>query len=113
MKAYTQFGVDANSLVKLDSGKVVDVAGNGDFAIGRWTDGSSSVGSTNSNQGTPYVVGKPLKVLQVLGIGQIRNCTLLASTRPTAVSGNFRARQGEFSNCGHCPEWPNAAVLQH
>lgn len=87
--AYTQFGVDANSLVTLNSGKVVDVAGNGDFAIGRWTDGGSSVGTISVNQGTPYVVGKPLKVQQVLGMGQTRSCSLLAATNPTAVSGNF------------------------
>jgi len=87
--AYTQFGVDANSLVSLSTGKVVDVAGNGDFSIGRWTDGSSSVGSFNSNQGTPYVVGKPLKLQQVLGIGKTLNCSLIAATSPTAASGNF------------------------
>ena len=87
--AYTQFGVDANSLVSLNSGKVVEVAGNGDFALGRWTDGGSTVGSINSNQGSPYVVGKPLKLQQVLGINKTLACTLLASTSPTAVSGNF------------------------
>lgn len=87
--AYTQFGVDGNSLVVFNSGKVVDVAGSGDFAIGRWTDGSSSVGSINVNQGTPYVIGKPLKIQQVGGLNQTRTCSLLASTSPTSVSGNF------------------------
>ncbi|MEN7527670.1 MULTISPECIES: hypothetical protein [unclassified Cupriavidus] len=90
--AYTQFGVDANSLVTLSSGKVVDVAGNGDFAIGRWTDGGSSVGTINSNQGSHYAVGRPIKLLPDLTVGapDIKvNCSAVASTSPTAVSGNF------------------------
>ncbi|SDD57515.1 hypothetical protein SAMN05216345_111103 [Cupriavidus sp. YR651] len=87
--AYTQVGIDANSLISLTAGKVVEVAGNGDYAIGRWTDGSSSIGNASVNQGEHYAVGKPLKLLQVLGIGKTLNCTLLASTNPTAISGNF------------------------
>ncbi|ABF13146.1 hypothetical protein ACUXAV_006512 [Cupriavidus metallidurans] len=87
--AYTQVGIDANSLITLTSGKVVDVTGNGDYAIGRWTDGSSTIGAVNVNQGDHYAVGTPLKLLQVLGIGKTLACTQIASTSPTAVSGNF------------------------
>lgn len=90
--AYIQFGVDANSLVTLNTGKVADVAGNGDFAIGRWTDGGSSVGSISSNQGSHYAAGKPIKLLPDLTVGAPdvkANCVAVASTSPTSVSGNF------------------------
>ncbi|QUN31807.1 hypothetical protein KB879_36355 (plasmid) [Cupriavidus sp. KK10] len=87
--AYTQLGIDANSLITLNGGKVADVAGNGDFAIGRWTDGSSSIGSISANQGAHYAVGKPLVIQRVLGPNQTLSCTLLANTSPTAVPGNF------------------------
>ena len=87
--AYTQVGIDANSLITLATGKIVDVAGNGDYAIGRWTDGSSTIGSASVNLGEHYAVGKPLKIQQVLGIGKTLACALVASTSPTAVSGNF------------------------
>ncbi|MGT2512813.1 hypothetical protein [Cupriavidus basilensis] len=89
---YKQIGIDANSLISLTAGKIVDVTGNGDFAIGRWTDGSSSVGSFSVNQSAHYVVGKPLALAPNLTVGapDIKaNCTSIASTRPTAVSGNF------------------------
>jgi len=89
--AYTQLGIDGNSLITLAGGKVVEVAGNGDFAIGRWTDGSSSIGSVSGNQGDHYAVGKPLKLAQVLGMGKTLSCTLIAATNPTAISGNFAA----------------------
>ncbi|WP_454056670.1 hypothetical protein [Cupriavidus sp. Marseille-Q8015] len=95
--AYTQFAGDANSVIKLATGTVVDVAGNGDFAVGRWTNGSSSAGSINVNQGTHYAVGKPLKLIQDitlqpdLSIGPKLFCNGIASTSPTAVSGNYPA----------------------
>lgn len=93
--AYTQLGIDANSLISLSNGKVVDVAGNGDYAIGRWTDGSSSLGSVSVNQGDHYAFGKPLTLqrdttLQPdLSIGPKLRCSAVASTSPTAASGNF------------------------
>lgn len=93
--AYTQVGIDANSLIAFTSGKAVDVTGNGDFAIGRWTDGASNFGSVSINQGDHYAVGKPLKLIQDLtlqpdlSIGPKLHCNALASTSPTAVSGNF------------------------
>ncbi|MFC4524758.1 hypothetical protein [Cupriavidus pinatubonensis] len=87
--AFTQLGIDANSLISLTSGKVADVAGNGEFAIGRWTDGSSSIGSFNANQGAHYAIGKPLKLVPDLTPGAEKACSLIASTAPTAISGNF------------------------
>ncbi|KAI3611791.1 Autotransporter adhesin (plasmid) [Cupriavidus necator H850] len=87
--AYTQLGIDANSLITLNGGTIADVAGNGDFAIGRWTSGSNSIGSISANQGAHYAVGKPLVIQRVLGPSQTLSCSLLASTSPTAVSGNF------------------------
>jgi len=93
--AYIQLGIDANSLITLNAGRVVDIAGNGEFAIGRWTDGSSSIGSLNINQGAHYAVGKPLKLLQDttlqpdLSIGPKVSCNADASTAPTAINGNF------------------------
>ncbi|GAB7540725.1 hypothetical protein [Cupriavidus sp. 8B] len=86
---YKQIGIDANSLISLTTGKIVDVAGNGDFAIGRWTDGSSSIGNFSVNQGAHYAVGKPLALQRVPGPTATLSCTLLANTSPTAVSGNF------------------------
>lgn len=91
---YKQIGIDANSLISLTTGKIVDVAGNGDFAIGRWTDGSSSIGSFSVNQGAHYAAGKPLTLLRDLTLQPDlsfpkRNCSAIASTAPTAVSGNF------------------------
>jgi hypothetical protein len=86
---YKQIGIDANSLISLTTGKIVDVTGNGDFAIGRWTDGSSSIGSVSVNQGAHYVAGKPLTLTPDLTPGAVKSCSLVASTQPTAVSGNF------------------------
>ncbi|MFJ1254376.1 hypothetical protein [Cupriavidus sp. CuC1] len=89
---YKQIGIDANSLISLTTGKIVDVAGNGDFAIGRWTDGSSSIGNMSVKQGSHYAVGRPLTLKPNLSAGAPSvkaSCTLLASTNPTAVSGNF------------------------
>lgn len=89
---YKQIGIDANSLISLTTGKIVDVTGNGDFAIGRWTDGSSSIGNMSVKQGAHYVLGKPLKLVPDLNplIPDTKaTCSLIASTSPTAVSGNF------------------------
>ncbi len=90
--AYTQIGIDANSLISLTTGKVVDVAGNGDYAIGRWTDGTTNFGSINVNQGAHYAIGKPLALAPDLTVGapDIKvSCSVVANTAPTAVSGNF------------------------
>ncbi|WP_354676601.1 hypothetical protein [Cupriavidus plantarum] len=90
--AYTKLGIDANSLFGLNTGKVVDVSGNGDYAIGRWTDGSSDLGQVSVNQGDHFAVGKPVKLVPDLTVGapDIKlNCTAVASTSPTATSGNF------------------------
>ncbi|WP_244789457.1 hypothetical protein [Cupriavidus pauculus] len=90
--AYTQIGIDANSLISLTAGKVVDVAGNGDYAIGRWTDGTTSFGSINVNQGAHYAIGKPLALAPDLTVGapDVKvSCSVVANTAPTAVSGNF------------------------
>uniref|UniRef100_UPI0003634435 hypothetical protein n=1 Tax=Cupriavidus sp. WS TaxID=1312922 RepID=UPI0003634435 len=90
--AYTTIGPDTNSLISLSTGKVVDVSGNGEYAIGRWTDGSSTIlGSINSNQGAHYVVGKPLALnADFSGAPTVKaNCSAIAATSPTASSGNF------------------------
>ncbi|AEI83173.1 hypothetical protein CNE_BB2p03800 (plasmid) [Cupriavidus necator N-1] len=87
--AYTQLGIDASSLITLNGGTVADVAGNGDFAIGRWTNGSNSIGSISANQGAHYVVGKPLALVRTPGPTAKLTCTYLSGTRPTSVSGNF------------------------
>ncbi|MWL91432.1 hypothetical protein [Cupriavidus sp. SW-Y-13] len=93
--AYTQVGIDANSLITLTGGKIVDVSGNGDYAIGRWTDGTSSLGNVSVNQGDHYAIGRPLKLVQDLtlqpdlSIGPKLHCSSIASTAPTAISGNF------------------------
>lgn len=86
---YTQLGIDANSLVKLNGGTVADVAGNGSFAIGRWTNGSNNIGNVSANQGAHYAVGKPLTLPRTPGPASTLACSLLASTSPTAVSGNY------------------------
>lgn len=93
--AYTQLGIDGNSVISLASGKVVEVSGNGEYAVGRWTDGSSGLGNVSVNQGEHYAVGKPLKLVQDLtlqpdlSIGPKRSCIAVANTAPTAVNGNF------------------------
>jgi hypothetical protein len=87
--AYTQLGIDANSLITLNGGTVAEVAGNGEFAIGRWTNGSNNIGSISANQGAHYAVGKPLKLVPDLTPGAEKACSLIASTAPTAISGNF------------------------
>lgn len=83
--AYTTmpWGTEALSLSR---GSVTDMAGNGQFAIGRWTDGSDSAGhSYNANQGQVWAVGAPVNVA-VPWTGF--TCTLVAATRPTSSDGN-------------------------
>lgn len=83
--AYTTlpWGTEALSLAR---GTVTDIAGNGQFAIGRWTDGSDSGGhSYNANQGQVWAVGAPVAVA-VPWTGF--TCTLVAATRPTSSDGN-------------------------
>lgn len=72
--------------LSLSTGIVTDLAGDGRFAIGRWTAGSDSLGQTfNVQQGRVWAVGAPVdvKVSQTA-----MNCALVAATRPTASDGN-------------------------
>nr|WP_315595567.1 hypothetical protein [uncultured Cupriavidus sp.] len=90
--AYTTLGANASVNVVLTSGTVADLAGNGAFALGRWTNGATSQGNVSVNQGSHYVVGTPLTVTPDLTVGAPdvkASCTLAAATQPTAVSGNF------------------------
>ena len=72
--------------LSLSAGTVTDMAGDGHFAIGRWTAGSDSVGqSFNAKQGRVWAVGAPVNVkLPKAGM----SCALVAATRPTASDGN-------------------------
>jgi len=84
--AYSGFP-DGDTTVSLLGGTITDLSGNGQYAIGRWTDGSDSGGGTyNVNQGRGWIVGTPLSVS--LAAGQVLTCELAAATRPTATSGN-------------------------
>jgi len=90
--AYTTLGANSSVNVALTTGTVADVAGNGNFAIGRWTNGATTQGSVSVNQGGHYVVGVPLTVTPDLSVGAPdvkASCTAIAATQPTAVSGNF------------------------
>lgn len=82
---YTQLPWSDRGLM-LSTGTVTDIAGNGHFAIGRWTAGSEWGGSTyNANQGRVWAVGAPVAV-SLPTTGMV--CTLAAATRPTASDGN-------------------------
>jgi hypothetical protein len=84
--AYTTLPWDAQVL-SLSNGTVTDIAGNGHFAIGRWTAGSDSTGrSYNVNQGRVWALGAPLPDFPIVGNGL--RCELIAATRPTASDGN-------------------------
>ncbi|WP_347467486.1 hypothetical protein [Burkholderia stagnalis] len=76
-----------NDTLSLSTGTVTDIAGNGDFAIGRWAAGSDSAGhSYTVNQGRSWAVGAPVTV-NVTAQTQF-NCSLVAATRPTSMDGN-------------------------
>lgn len=83
--AYTTLPWGKEAL-SLSAGTVTDLAGDGRFAIGRWTAGSDSAGQTfNVQQGRVWAVGAPVEVaLPPSGM----SCTLVAATRPTASDGN-------------------------
>lgn len=89
--AYKTIAGNAASVISLTSGTIADVGGNGQFSIGRWTNGATNVGSINANQGAHYVVGKPLALVSVPGPTAKLTCTAQFATAPTAVSGNFAA----------------------
>lgn len=81
--AYIGFG-DHLSLL---SGTVTDLAGDGSYAIGKWTDGSDSSGATyNRNQARVWAVGRPVDV--DLKPGAVMHCTLASKTQPAAMDGN-------------------------
>jgi hypothetical protein len=84
--AYVVLPTSDDSVLSLSAGTVTDIAGNGQYAIGRWTAGSDSAGHTyNANQGQAWAVGVPVKV-DVTSTKLM--CSLAASTRPTATDGN-------------------------
>lgn len=87
--AYTTLGANSSVNVSLTTGTVADVAGNGSYAIGRWTNGTTSQGNVSVNQGGHYVVGTPLALQPIVGTITTRACSPIANTAPTAVSGNF------------------------
>jgi hypothetical protein len=73
--------------MSLSAGTVTDLAGNGQFAIGRWTAGSDSAGNSyNLNQGRAWAVGAPVQVAAIPG--RVLRCSLVAATRPTSSDGN-------------------------
>lgn len=85
--AYTTLPWGSGETVSLSTGTVTDLFGNGEFAIGRWTDGSDSAGhSYNANQGRVWAVGAPVDVRMTPGA--TKRCTLKAATRPTTRDGN-------------------------
>lgn len=68
-------------------GRVEDVAGSdGVVAIGRWSDGSNSLGDAyNENQGAVYAVGNPLTLTRSAGT---LSCRMVHATQPTSLAGN-------------------------
>lgn len=75
-----------NEALSLSAGTVTDIAGNGQFAIGRWTAGSDSAGQTfNAQQGRVWAVGAPVEMTLAR---TAMTCKLVAATRPTASDGN-------------------------
>lgn len=79
---------DGTDSISLTTGSTIsEVAGNGQFAIGRWTNGSDNLGGAyNANQGRTYGVGTPVSVS--LSGAQTLNCSLAAATKPTSSTGN-------------------------
>ncbi|WP_146013387.1 hypothetical protein [Trinickia symbiotica] len=81
--AYRAFGDRAS----LSSGTITDLSGNGEYAIGRWTQGADSNGATyNANQGRAWAVGKALAL--TIDEGSEYHCKFQAATRPVAINGN-------------------------
>jgi len=79
---------DGTDSIALTNGSTIsEVAGNGQFAIGRWTNGSDNLGgSYNANQGRTYGIGTPVSVS--LSGSQTLSCSLAAATKPTSSAGN-------------------------
>lgn len=91
--AYMQFG----DKVKLLSGTITDLSGTGQYAIGRWADGTDSEGRTyNVNQGRVWVVGQP--VTPRVSPGSSLICALETSTRPVAIDGNTPPGRLRYAN---------------
>lgn len=87
--AYKVLAGNQATITTLASGTIAEVKGNGAYAIGRWTNGTSNTGNISVNQGAHYAVGKPNALTRTPGPASKLNCSLVASTNPTAVSGNF------------------------
>jgi hypothetical protein len=84
--AYSGLGFGNGQSVSISRGVIADVAGNGVYSIGRWTNGLASTGSLSVNQGAHYVVGLPLSVPS--GSGSFV-CNQIAATSPTLVDGSL------------------------
>ncbi|WP_179402880.1 hypothetical protein [Burkholderia guangdongensis] len=85
--AYVELPTSDDSVLSLSTGTITDIAGNGQYAIGRWTAGSDSAGHTYAaNQGQVWAVGVPIQV--TMALDEKLTCSLVASTRPTATDGN-------------------------
>ncbi|QET04101.1 hypothetical protein FOB72_18090 (plasmid) [Cupriavidus pauculus] len=89
--AYKTIAGNTASALSLTAGVITDVSGDGQYSIGRWTNGTTGIGTISANQGAHYVVGRPLALARVAGPTATLSCTLKAATLPTAVSGNFPA----------------------
>jgi hypothetical protein len=69
------------------SGTITDLAGNGEYAMGRWANGNLSNGEHYTvSQGRAWAVGTPVKV--DFSRKPVFACKLHAATRPVAVDGN-------------------------
>lgn len=100
--AYTKIGDE-----ELLGGTVTDLAGNGEYAIGRWTNGSDSSGGTyNANQGRAWAVGTPLVFEPSRDDAYV--CRMQAATHPVAVNGNaapgvLNSAQAHMRMVAHSP----------
>lgn len=84
---YVGFSDGTDSIALTKGSTISEVAGNGQFVIGRWTNGSDNLGgSYNANQGRTYGAGTPVSVS--LSGSQTLSCSLVAATKPTSSSGN-------------------------
>lgn len=105
--SYTTLGASNGAMsVKLsDVAEIDDVAGNGQYAIGRWKVGSFDVTTPTvnntqtlrANQAAPYAVGIPLDLYSGPSTGTLA-CTYEASTKPTSLDGSIAA--GTFNGAG-------------